>query len=68
MDGAGEHYAKWNKPGGGRQILYEVTTALMLVVFSYRKKSTFSRNHSLGKQTNQKLTRAYREQLHNLAF
>ena len=25
MDGTGEHYAKWNKPGGERQILYDLT-------------------------------------------
>ena len=25
MDGTGEHDAKWNKPGGERQILYDLT-------------------------------------------
>ena len=25
MDGTGEHYAKWNKPGGKRQIPYDLT-------------------------------------------
>ena len=25
MDGTGEHYAKWNKPGGERQISYDLT-------------------------------------------
>ena len=25
MDGTGEHYAKWNKPGSDRQILYDLT-------------------------------------------
>ena len=25
MDGTGEHYAKWNKPGGERQIPYGLT-------------------------------------------
>ena len=24
-DGSGEHYAKWNKPGGERQIPYDLT-------------------------------------------
>ena len=24
MDGTGEHYAKWNKPGGERQIPYDL--------------------------------------------
>ena len=25
MDGPGEYYAKWNKPGGKRQIPYDLT-------------------------------------------
>ena len=25
MDGTGEHYAKWNKPGSEREILYDLT-------------------------------------------
>ena len=25
MDGTGEHYAKWYKPGGERQIPYDLT-------------------------------------------
>ena len=25
MDGTGEHYAKWNKPGSEGQILYDLT-------------------------------------------
>ena len=25
MDGSGEHYAKWNKPGGEREIPYDLT-------------------------------------------
>ena len=25
MDGTGEHYAKWNKPGSKRQIPYDLT-------------------------------------------
>ena len=25
MDGTGEHYAKWNKPGGERQMPYDLT-------------------------------------------
>ena len=25
MDGTGENYAKWNKPGGERQIPYDIT-------------------------------------------
>ena len=25
IDGTGEHYAKWNKSGGERQMLYDIT-------------------------------------------
>ena len=25
MDGTGEHYAKWNKPGSEGQVLYDLT-------------------------------------------
>ena len=28
MDGTGEHYAKWSKPGGERQIPYDLTMEL----------------------------------------
>ena len=27
MDGTGEHYTKWNKPGGKRQIPYDLTVS-----------------------------------------
>ena len=31
MDGSGEHYAKWNKPGGERQIPYDLTFNFNLI-------------------------------------
>ena len=31
MDGTGEHYAKWNKPGGERQIPYDLTNKWNLI-------------------------------------
>ena len=31
MDGTGEHDAKWNKPGGERQILYDLTYKWKLI-------------------------------------
>ena len=31
MDGAGEHYAKWDKPGGERQIPYDFNSKCNLI-------------------------------------
>ena len=31
MDGTGEHYAKWNKPGGEGQIPYDLTYKCNLI-------------------------------------
>ena len=31
MDGTGEHYAKWNKPGGEGQIPYDLTNEWNLI-------------------------------------
>ena len=31
MDGSGKHYAKWNKPGGERQIPYDLTYKWKLI-------------------------------------
>ena len=36
MDGTGEHYAKWNKPGGKGQIPYDLTFNWSLI--NKRKK------------------------------
>ena len=38
MDGTGEHYAKWNKPGGEGQIPYDLT--FKWNVINRRKKET----------------------------
>ena len=38
MDGTGEHYAKWNKPGSERQILYDLTFNWSII--NKRKKQT----------------------------
>ena len=38
MDGTGEHYAKWNKPGGEGQILYDLTFNWNII--NKRKKQT----------------------------
>ena len=32
MDGTGEHYAKWNKPGGERQIPYDLPIFYMWIM------------------------------------
>ena len=31
MDGTGEHYAKWSKPGGERQMAYDLTCKWNLI-------------------------------------
>ena len=31
MEGTGEHYAKWNKPGGEREIPYDLTVNRTLI-------------------------------------
>ena len=38
MDGTGEHYAKWNKPGGEGQIPYDLTFNWDII--NKRKKQT----------------------------
>ena len=44
MDGTGEHYAKWNKPGSRRQIPYDLTYKWNLI------KSVFLTNISTIQQ------------------
>ena len=39
MDGSGEHYAKWNKPGGKRQIPYDLTYEWNLINNTTSKQS-----------------------------
>ena len=38
IDGTGEHYAKWNKPGGERQIPYDLTYKWNLINNNNNKK------------------------------
>ena len=39
MDGTGEHYAKWNKPGGERQIPYDLTYKWNLFIETKKKQN-----------------------------
>ena len=39
MDGTGEHYAKWNKPGSERQIPYDLTYKWNLINKTNRKQN-----------------------------
>ena len=40
MDGTGEHYAKWNKPGGKRQIPYDLIYKWNLINKTKSKQNT----------------------------
>ena len=42
MDGTGEHYAKWNKPGGEGQIPYDLTFNWNII--NKRKKQNITRD------------------------
>ena len=44
MDGTGEHYAKWNKPGGERQIPYDLTINRNLINKT-NKQAKYSQRH-----------------------
>ena len=44
MDGTGEHYAKWNKPGGERQIPYDLTINKNLIN-KIKKQAKYSQRH-----------------------
>ena len=50
MDGTGEYYAKWNKPGGERQILYDLTYKWSLI------NETIKRNITRDIEIQNKLT------------
>ena len=39
MDGTGEHYAKWNKPGGEGQIPYDLTFNWNIINNNNNKKA-----------------------------
>ena len=51
MDGTGEHYAKWNKPGGERQIPYDLTYKWNLI-----NKSNKQENRTRDIEIKHKLT------------
>ena len=51
MDGTGEHYAKWNKPGGERQIPYDLTYKWNLIL-----KQTSKQNVPRDMEIKNKLT------------
>ena len=44
MDGSGEHYAKWNKPGGERQIPYDLTYKWKLINKTNKQAKYFQRH------------------------
>ena len=51
MDGAGKHYAKWNKPGGERQISYDLTYKWNLINKT-NKQAKYNHRHGNKEQTN----------------
>ena len=44
MDGTGEHYATWNKPGGERQIAYDLTYKWKLINKT-NKQAKYNQRH-----------------------
>ena len=44
MDGSGEHYAKWNKPGGEGQIPYDLTYKWNLINKT-NKEAKYNQRH-----------------------
>ena len=50
MDGTGEHYAKWNKPGGERQIPYDLTYKWNLINKT-NKQAKYNQRHWNKEQT-----------------
>ena len=50
MDGTGEHYAKWNKPGGKRQIPYDLTYKWNLINKT-NKQAKYNQRHWNKEQT-----------------
>ena len=50
MDGSGEHYAKWNKPGGERQIPYDLTYKWNLINKT-NKQTKYNHRHWNKEQT-----------------
>ena len=54
MDGTGEHYAKWNKPGGEGQIPYDLTFNLNIIT---KEKSKQNITRHIEIQNNLTVTR-----------
>ena len=50
VDGTGEHYAKWNKPGGERQIPYNPTYEWNLINKT-KKHAKYNQRHWNKEQT-----------------
>ena len=50
MDGSGEYYAKWNKPGGKRQIPYDLTYKWNLINQT-NKQAKYNQRHWNKEQT-----------------
>ena len=44
MDGTGEHYAKWNKPSGEREIPYDLTDKWNLINKT-NKQTKYNQRH-----------------------
>ena len=44
MDGTGEHYAKWNKPGGEGQIPYDLTF-IWNIINKRKKQAKYNQRH-----------------------
>ena len=44
MDGTGEYFAKWNKPGGERQIPYDLTYKWNLIIKT-NKQAKYNQRH-----------------------
>ena len=44
MDGTGEHYAKWNKPGDEGQILYDLTFNWK-IINKRKKQAKYNQRH-----------------------
>ena len=44
MDGTGEHYARWNKPGGEKQITYNLTYKWNLISKT-NKQAKYNQRH-----------------------
>ena len=48
MGGTGEHYTKWNKPGGEGQILYDFLKPLIVAFHIWSPGFEYSSQHLVG--------------------